>query len=210
MRHRLQSGRDIQKKTAASIGHENLKKLPILKRIHQLQKLKIIRTRIRADRIIEELSAIAFAKEGIKTSDKLKALGMLAKHVGLFEKQTDQPPDLILEDHESEIPPDCISEENDRLLNAPTPIQRQRIRRALEKQLREQKTNKQKMTTDTGLEAGNNGDEDQDDFDILGVIREQLPEHRFREVMEEAGLDPDGHASGKSPAQITEPACNNR
>ena len=181
-------------KTAASIGHENLTKPGIVKRIRQLQKLKIMRTRIRADRIIEELEKIAFAKDGVKTSDRIKALGMLGKHSGLFEKQENQPPDFIQEDDESKAPPKGISDEDQRLLNAMTGMERQRIIRALEK-LTEYTNSNQETTTDTGHEAGNNDEDEQDDFDLVCLIREKLTEHRFRGVMEEAGLDPDGHLS---------------
>ena len=181
------------KKTAASIGHENLTKPGIVKRIRQLQKLKIMRTRIRADRIIEELEKIAFAGDGVKTSDRIKALGMLAKHVGLFEKQTDQPPDLILEDNESEIPPNGISEKGWRLIKAMLPMERQRIRKAWEKQLAENEYSTQKTKTDTGPDAGNNDDDEQHYIHLIGLTRKQLHEHRFREVMKKAGCDPDGH-----------------
>lgn len=89
-------------RSAASIGEENMKKPQILKRIHRLQINRSLRTRIKADRIVEELAKIAFAKDGVKTSDRIKALGMLGKHVGLFEKQNNQYTDKILENYRNE------------------------------------------------------------------------------------------------------------
>jgi len=46
-------------------------------------KARNLKIKITADRVLEELAKIAFANEGEKTGDKLKALGVLAKHVGI-------------------------------------------------------------------------------------------------------------------------------
>lgn len=55
---------------------------------------KIQRNRETADRVIAEVSAIAFADTeiltSIKTRDKLEALKLLAKHLGLFEADNKQ------------------------------------------------------------------------------------------------------------------------
>ncbi len=48
-----------------------------------------LRTQVTADRVLEELAKIAFAEEGVKTKDKLKALDMLAKHVCINDELLD-------------------------------------------------------------------------------------------------------------------------
>ena len=71
------------KKTAYSIGYENLKKQQIRTYISELVKARSQRLQVTADRVLEELAKIAFANEGEKTGDKLKALDVLVKHVGI-------------------------------------------------------------------------------------------------------------------------------
>ena len=48
-----------------------------------------LRTQVTADRVLEELAKIAFANEGVKIKDKLKALDMLAKHVCINDELLD-------------------------------------------------------------------------------------------------------------------------
>ena len=74
-------------RSAYSIGHENLKKPKIQRYISRLRKARNLRTQVTADRILQELAKIGFAKEGVKPGHKLKALGMLGKHVGIFDNQ---------------------------------------------------------------------------------------------------------------------------
>lgn len=69
------------KKTAYSMGHENLKKNALLSYIRILTLARSLRTKITADRVLQELAKIAFAEEGEKTKDKLKALEMLADYL---------------------------------------------------------------------------------------------------------------------------------
>ena len=71
------------KRSASSMGYENLKKPEIRTYISELVKARKQRTQVTADRVLEELAKIAFANEGEKTGDKLKALDVLAKHVGI-------------------------------------------------------------------------------------------------------------------------------
>ena len=109
-------------KTANRIAAENLSKLDIQQKIEELRNAQSERTEITADRVLQELAAIAFAdrtkiaaiqesgevaftptdklsddvkktisgiehgKYGIKVStcDKIKALELLGKHIGLF------------------------------------------------------------------------------------------------------------------------------
>ncbi len=75
------------KRSASSIGHENLQKPKIQKYISELKEARSLRTQVTADRILVELAKIGFAKKGVKTGYKLKALGMLGKHVGIFDNQ---------------------------------------------------------------------------------------------------------------------------
>ncbi len=75
------------KKTAYSIGQENLQKHQIRRYIRTSMEWRSLRTQVTADRVLEELAKIAFAEKGMKTGYKLKALGMLAKHVSIFDKQ---------------------------------------------------------------------------------------------------------------------------
>jgi phage terminase small subunit len=77
------------KKTASSIGSENRKKPKIQRYISQLKKARNLRTQVTADRVLQELAKIGFAKaeKGVKTGNKLKALGMLARHLGIFDNQ---------------------------------------------------------------------------------------------------------------------------
>ncbi len=121
------------KRSAASMGEENMRKHQIAKRIHHLLVLRNMKTRIKAERVVQELAKIAFAKDGVKTSDRIKALGMLAKLMGLFGKQTSQSPGLTLEDNESEIPLNGIFREDWQIYDAMTPIERGRIFGALDK-----------------------------------------------------------------------------
>ena len=71
------------KKSASSMGYENLQKHQIRTYISELVKARSQRLQVTADRVLEELAKIAFANEGEKTGDKLKALDVLVKHVGI-------------------------------------------------------------------------------------------------------------------------------
>jgi len=71
------------KRSASSMGYENLKKPEIRTYISELVKARKLKTQVTADRVLEELAKIAFANEGEKTGDKLKALDVLVKHVGI-------------------------------------------------------------------------------------------------------------------------------
>lgn len=75
------------RKSAYSIGSEKLKKPEIERYICYLMAQRSLRTGITADRVLEELAAIAFGQDGVTNRDKLKALDILAKHVGLFNKK---------------------------------------------------------------------------------------------------------------------------
>ena len=72
-------------KTAYSIGDENLRKPEIQLEIQTLIRKRSERTGINADIVIKELVKIAFAETEITGKEKMKALELLGKHLGLFD-----------------------------------------------------------------------------------------------------------------------------
>ena len=79
------------KKSAYSIGQENLQKKEIRRYISESMKARSLRTQVTADRVLQELAKIAFAREGVKIKDKLKALDMLAKYLSFNDNQSKHP-----------------------------------------------------------------------------------------------------------------------
>jgi len=79
-------------KTAGQIGAENLKKPEIQEAISKANRDRQKRTEITQDMVVAELGKVAFApakdfsESELKYSNKLKALEMLAKHLGLFDR----------------------------------------------------------------------------------------------------------------------------
>lgn len=59
--------------------------------------LQNLRLQIKSGRIVEELEKIAIAEEYVKIKYRLKALDMLAKHVGLYDKQIRKFPEILKE-----------------------------------------------------------------------------------------------------------------
>jgi len=83
------------KKTARHQGSENLAKPYIQDEIARLMKKRNERTEVTADTVVNELAKIGFIKKenGVEgysmefdSKDKIKALEMLARHVGAFNK----------------------------------------------------------------------------------------------------------------------------
>lgn len=80
------------KKTAGSVGNENLKKPEIQIYLKERQMERQKRTEVTQDMIVQHLAKVAFLEfdsepivEGIaKTSDKIRALELLGKHSGMF------------------------------------------------------------------------------------------------------------------------------
>lgn len=72
------------KRTAYSIGDENLKKPEIQNYLSELMKKRSERTGIKADDVINELKSVAFTETNITGKEKIKALELLGKHLGLF------------------------------------------------------------------------------------------------------------------------------
>lgn len=83
-------------KTAYSIGEENLKKPEIQKMISELQNKQSERTQITADTVLKELEKIAFADTEITGKEKIKALELLGKHLGMFNDKIETDVDTEL------------------------------------------------------------------------------------------------------------------
>ena len=81
------------KKTAYSIGQRLLKDVEIQEAIQKAMKDRSKRTGITQDKVVEELGKVAFAEAhdyadaDLKYGNKLKALELLGKHLGMFEKR---------------------------------------------------------------------------------------------------------------------------
>lgn len=79
------------KKTAYSIGQENLKKPEIQKAIQAKQNKLQNKLEITQERVLEELAQVAFSKasdetvSNLKYANKIKALELLGKYLSLFE-----------------------------------------------------------------------------------------------------------------------------
>lgn len=79
------------KKTAYSIGQENLKKPEIQKAIQAKQNKLQNKLEITQERVLEELAQVAFSKasdetvSNLKYTNKIKALELLGKYLSLFE-----------------------------------------------------------------------------------------------------------------------------
>ena len=72
-------------KTAREQAAQNLSKLNIQEKIAELKAERSKRTEITQDSVIQELAAVARAEvKGVRVVDKLKALELLGKHLGMF------------------------------------------------------------------------------------------------------------------------------
>lgn len=78
-------------KTAYSIGDENLKKPEIREYLQELIDQRSERTGITADTVLKELERIALSDAEITGKEKIKALELLGKHLGLFTEQNGAP-----------------------------------------------------------------------------------------------------------------------
>ncbi|MHC4752098.1 MAG: terminase small subunit [Planctomycetota bacterium] len=157
-------------KTAYSIGEENLKKRTILKNIRHLMAMRSLKTQVTADMVVEELKTIAFAKEGIKVTDKIKALGILSKHVGLFNKPNDKVWELLEEDKKQQIDRIAAHDEKERkalaIMELVSCWDRERLRRALQKR-------------SLGM-ADDNGENKETELDIMEYIKKTIGETNIR------------------------------
>lgn len=72
-------------KTAREQAAQNLSKLNIQEKIAELKAERAKRTEMTQDSVIQELAAVARAEiKGVRAVDKLKALELLGKHLGMF------------------------------------------------------------------------------------------------------------------------------
>ncbi len=81
--------------TAASAGGRMLKNVKVEKYIQKRMRERQKRTEITQDRVLNELAAIGFAnvaeleKLKLKASDKLKALELMGRHLGMFKDKVE-------------------------------------------------------------------------------------------------------------------------
>lgn len=84
-------------KTADRIGPELLGKTCVSAAIQEAIKKRQKRTQITQDRVISELGKVAFSdaddgsESSLKYTNKLKALEMLGKHLGIFDRMDKAP-----------------------------------------------------------------------------------------------------------------------
>ena len=71
-------------KTAEQIGYQLLQKTSVAEAIEKAQRKRELRTDITADRVLHELADIGFDKEAERTTDRLKALELMGKHLAMF------------------------------------------------------------------------------------------------------------------------------
>ena len=169
-------------KSAYSIGSENLTKPKIRNYLRGLLTLRCIRTQVTSDKVIEELKKVAFATKDVKTRDKLKALDILAKHVGLFDKQIREFPE-ILKEKEPERKEQIACTENDwwvsRLAHFLAPMTREKFINELQKRYEQKGAVESNGATEAGLEPGDNGEEVE--FNLLKVMKEVIGEERIKQ-----------------------------
>lgn len=77
-------------KTARSQGQRLLTNVDIQRYLSELMKKRSERTGIDADTVLEELRRVALTDAKITGSEKLKALELLGKHIGIFDNRMEQ------------------------------------------------------------------------------------------------------------------------
>jgi len=75
-----------KEKTAYQTGAENLRKPQIQQAIQELHKAAEEKCAVTVEWILSEIAKIAQDEE-VKTADRLRALELLGKHLGLWEKR---------------------------------------------------------------------------------------------------------------------------
>lgn len=174
------------KKSAYSIGEENLKKPKIRNYLRGLLTLRCIRTQVTSDKVIEELRKVAFAKKDVKTRDKLKALDMLAKHVGLFDKQIREYPEILKERERSQTNLEILSDEEKLAVSIVSlfpPMDREVVIAAFRERLVEV-NKKSNRTTETGFEAGGNGEDEDRSFDLIEFMKSRWSKEKIKQCVQ--------------------------
>lgn len=78
------------KKTAYSMGQRLLKNVEVQKYISYLQSEQSNRTGITSDTVLKELEKIALTDTEITGKEKIKALELLGKHLGMFSEKSEE------------------------------------------------------------------------------------------------------------------------
>jgi hypothetical protein len=78
--------------TAATAGGRLLRNVHVQNYVQERMKDRQTRTEINQDMVLREIAAIAFEtdSEAVSVKDKLRALELLGKHLGLFDPRKDQ------------------------------------------------------------------------------------------------------------------------
>lgn len=71
-------------RTANEQGCRLLAHVSVKEAIEKAQRKRELRTDITADRVLHELADIGFNKESERTTDRLKALELMGKHLAMF------------------------------------------------------------------------------------------------------------------------------
>lgn len=82
------------KKRASEQAHQLLQKTTVLEYLNDLRKEQSERTRITSDDVISQLKEIAFASVEISGKEKIKALELLGKHLGMFSETANTNSDI--------------------------------------------------------------------------------------------------------------------
>ena len=133
--------------------------------------------------MIEKLTEIVCAKTGVKTKEKIKALEVLAKHLRPFDKQSLECPELPDPDVKAKVSLEAISKEESQafaIANLLSPLERHRVRKALEKWMEAQEHSKPTEAAESALEEDGNGEDEQDDSDIIELMKDVLGEERIK------------------------------
>ena len=88
--------------TAATAGGRLLKNVEVAQYIQERMQERQARTNISQDRVLADLAAIAFEtdREIVGIRERLRALELLGKHLGMFERKKDA---LDIEEQEAQI-----------------------------------------------------------------------------------------------------------
>ena len=178
------------RKSAYSIGSEKLKKPEIERYICYLMSQRSLRTGITADRILEELATIAFAQDGVAAKDKLKALDILAKHVGLFNKQGYEYPEFFKPDVKVRAYLSAIFQvesEARSVFNLLHPSDRNFIKSEFEYRLEElgiepepEEAAEPDGTDENGFEPDDNDEDKERDIHLIKVMKELMGEEPIK------------------------------
>lgn len=76
-------------RTANEQGARLLANVSVKEALDEERKKRERRTEITADRVLQELADIGFDKEDERTSDRLKALELMGKHLAMFTDKVD-------------------------------------------------------------------------------------------------------------------------